>query len=384
MFFTLAALLFNPVDEIAIVQEELNRHIPGHIWNCQEIGTGNINFIYLADGGGRKIIVKKDLGFARINPEAFPLPVERLLYEYRAYTLYEKIVPQHVPKIYFFDLDRGMLAMEYLSPHILLRTGLIEGMQYPLIGSHLGTFLARSSYFSSRYYLSKEQWEHHIGLFAGNTAMRAIILDLDYTAPFYGSPLNHWTSPELDEIVADIQGDTAIRAAVDLLKEKFLHSPEALSHGDLHTGSILVTPTHTHVIDPEFASYAPIAFDVGMLLGGFAMACFASDAYAIDREWLAQTTVQIWDVFEREFRTLAQGHEAVDLHEIWLDTLRLMGIEIIRRTIGVAHTADFEGISDRSVKAAIEKKALCFAKKLLLNAESFPDSKALKNQFIQE
>lgn len=385
MFLLLATLLFNPVDEIESVREELNQQIPGHIWKCQEIGTGNINFIYLADGGDQKVIVKKDLGFARINPEEFPLPVERLLYEYRAYTFYEKMVPEYVPKIFFFDLERGMLAMEYLSPHILLRKGLIEGKKYPLIADHLGRFLARTLYFTSRYHLSEEQWEQNSALFAGNRAMRAIILDLNYTAPFYGSPLNFWTSPELDETVKEIQNDPAIRAAVDLLKEKFLHFPEALSHGDLHTGSILVTSTDTRIIDTEFASYAPIAFDIGMLLGNFAMACFASEAHLSDRIWLAKTTAQIWDVFEREFRKLGENNPGLNLEEIWVDTLHLMGVEIMRRTIGVAHNADFEMIADRKTKVAVERKALCFAKKLLLTPqELFPNSKALEDRLIQE
>jgi 5-methylthioribose kinase len=383
MFLALATMLFNPAAELAIVQEELDRNIPGYTWNCQEIGNGNINYIYLADGGDRKIIVKKDLDFARINPEEFPLPIDRLLYEYRAFTLYEKIVPEFVPEIYFFNLDRGVLAMEYLSPHILLRKGLIEGIKYPLIAEHLGTFLARALYFTSRYHLSQEQWEQNIGLFAGNTAMRSIILDLNFTAPFYGSSLNYWTSPELDEIVEEIQTDAAIRSTVDLLKQKFLTLPEAFSHGDFHTGSIFVTPTDTQVFDTEFATYAPFSFDIGMLLGNFAMASFASDAHSTDRNWLAKTTAQIWDVFEREFRKL--GKDSVNLDEIWTDTLRLMGVEIIRRTIGVAHNAEFETIADRSTKATVEKKALHFAKKLLLNPlESCPDSKTLELHLIQE
>ena len=388
MFLFLTALIFNPVTEQMLVQEELNRQIPTqHVWNCQEIGTGNINFIYLADDCDQKIIVKKALNFARINPEAFPLSNERLLYEYRAYSFYGKIAPEYVPKIYFFNLDQGMLAMEYLFPHVVLRKGLIEGKRYPFLAEHLGTFLARSLYFTSCYHLSQEEWKKNIDLFADNAEFRKIILDLNYTDPFYGSPANHWTSPELDEIVAEIQRDSSIQAVVDLLKGKFLQDPEALSHGDLHTGSILVTPTDTRIIDTEFASYAPISFDIGMLLGNFAMACFASNAHLTDRAWLAKTTGQIWDVFEKKFRELGENHASFDqkLEEIWEDTLRLMGMEMIRRTIGLAHNADFEMIADRSAKVSAEKKALNFAKELLLKAqESFPNSKILEHRLIQE
>ncbi len=41
---------------------------------------------------------------------------------------------------------------------------------------------------------------------------------------------------------------------------------QALIHGDLHTGSIMVNEQDTKVIDPEFAFYGPMGFDVGTLL----------------------------------------------------------------------------------------------------------------------
>ena len=44
---------------------------------------------------------------------------------------------------------------------------------------------------------------------------------------------------------------------------------EALIHGDLHTGSIMVNQDETKVIDPEFAFYGPMGFDVGLLLANF-------------------------------------------------------------------------------------------------------------------
>jgi len=370
MIFLLAVMLFNPTAELEIVQDKLNEELPAHQWNCREIGNGNINFIYLADDGERHVIVKKALDFARINPEEFPLPVERLLYEYRALTFYERLVPDFVPKIYFFDLDQGMLAMEYLTPHIILRKGLIEGNQYPLVGKHLGQFLAKTLYFTSRHYLPEDEWGRNVSLFCSNTAMRQIILDLNYTDPFYGSPLNGWTTPELDDIVSEIQTDPQIKAVVDELKRKFLYCPEALSHGDLHTGSILVTATDTRVFDTEFASYAPISFDIGTLLSNFAMA-----AIAMDSPWLAATTREIWDEFAIHFP------KPELLEAIWADTLKLMGMEIARRIIGVAHNADFETIADRTIKAKKERKALELAKELLLG-DPLPNSKTLEERLL--
>jgi 5-methylthioribose kinase len=45
---------------------------------------------------------------------------------------------------------------------------------------------------------------------------------------------------------------------VQELKWVFLTRAEALLHGDLHTGSVMVTESDTRVIDPEFAFFGPI------------------------------------------------------------------------------------------------------------------------------
>ena len=57
---------------------------------------------------------------------------------------------------------------------------------------------------------------------------------------------------------------------------------QALLHGDLHTGSVLVTPNTTHVIDAEFATYGPMAFDVGKFMANLLLAFFACDGHATD------------------------------------------------------------------------------------------------------
>lgn len=380
MLCLLASFLFNPLFELESVQKELFRWMPERSWTCQEIGTGNINFIYLADGGDLKVIVKKDLNFARINPEKFPLPPERLLYEYLSYSLYETIIPERVPKMYFFDLDKAMLGMEYF-PYVSLRQGIIEGKKYPLVAEHLGIFLAHSLYFTSCYHLPEKRWKEQVALFSGNTAMRTIILNLNYTDPFCDSPLNSWSSPELDHEVAAIQTNPKIRSIVNQLKQKLIDSSEALSHGDLHTGSILASETDTRIIDTEFASYAPISFDIGMLLGNFVMASLSAEAHGIDGKELAHMTRHIWDTFAENFGTLWEYPDVTveeKLDEIWTDTLQLMGIEIIRRTIGVAHTDDFTTISERSLRTEIEKKALRLAQQLLLDTHVFVNSEALE------
>jgi 5-methylthioribose kinase len=42
-----------------------------------------------------------------------------------------------------------------------------------------------------------------------------------------------------------------------------MNNAQALIHGDLHTGSILIKEDSMKVIDPEFAFYGPMGYDIG-------------------------------------------------------------------------------------------------------------------------
>ena len=72
------------------------------------------------------------------------------------------------------------------------------------------------------------------------------------------------------------------------LKWQFMTQAEALLHGDLHTGSVMVKAAavgaerSTKVIDSEFAFYGPIGFDIGALWGNYLIA--AARAFALTEE----------------------------------------------------------------------------------------------------
>lgn len=61
---------------------------------------------------------------------------------------------------------------------------------------------------------------------------------------------------------------------------RFCERAQALIHGDLHTGSVMVTQDSTQVIDPEFSFYGPMGFDIGAYLGNLILAFFAQDGHA--------------------------------------------------------------------------------------------------------
>lgn len=89
------------------------------------------------------------------------------------------------------------------------------------------------------------------------------------------------------------------------LQAKFVENQQALLHGDLHTGSLMVTEDTTYVIDAEFAFYGPIAFDVSKMVANLLIAYFASfgletaDSPRIEqRRWLLQVGTAFWHDFK--------------------------------------------------------------------------------------
>ena len=60
---------------------------------------------------------------------------------------------------------------------------------------------------------------------------------------------------------------------------KFTSNTETMCHGDLHSGSIMCTDIDLKVIDPEFAFYGPMGFDLGMNIANYLMAFFSQPAH---------------------------------------------------------------------------------------------------------
>jgi 5-methylthioribose kinase len=52
--------------------------------------------------------------------------------------------------------------------------------------------------------------------------------------------------------------------------------------------------------------------------------------------------------------------------QLWRDVVSMAGVVIIRRIVGIAHTADMDKIPDRAQRAAAERRALRFGRHLLV------------------
>lgn len=364
-------------------------------WRVREVGDGNLNLVFIVEGPAGTVIVKQALPYVRLVGESWPLPLKRSFFEYHALMRQAERDPGRVPEIFHFDEAQALIVMEFLSPHIILRRALIDGRMPPKIGRELGLFAARTLFRGSDLSMTARDRKADLALFADNVELCDITENLVFTDPYFQAPLNKH-NPHLDGIVASLRGDRDLKVEAQHLKLMFSSRAETLVHGDLHTGSIMVTNDDTRVIDPEFAFYGPMAFDVGMLLANFWMSYFSQSGHedgrsrATQRDYIVDVVGTIWKTFRAEFSRLFEeersgmlypkglyedqgdrmgARQALDgiLHDIFTDMLGFAGVEMHRRILGLAHNADFETIEDERLRAACETPALILGRHLVVN-----------------
>ena len=374
---------------------------PAH-WHVVEVGDGNLNLVFIVKGPGGGVAVKQALPYVRLVGESWPLPLSRAHYEHMALTEQARLTGKLVPEILHYDETLALIVMELLEPHLIMRRGMIAATDYPKFADDMSTFMARTLYFTSDLALAADRKKAMIAAFAGNTALCKITEDLIFTDPYRVAELNRWTSPQLDSYAARWREDDDLKVAVSRLKLKFLSSAEAMLHGDLHTGSVMLTPEDTRVIDPEFAFMGPMGFDIGAVVANFLINYFSHDGHEKHpgerdqyRERVLAMLEQIWTSFRAKFLTLwrenptgdaypaslfagPEGEQRLEVERqaymdrLWRDTVGFASAKMIRRVLGLAHNIDLEWIADKDVRATCEARVLTLARDMMVNTENYP------------
>ncbi|WP_411334891.1 S-methyl-5-thioribose kinase [Metabacillus indicus] len=361
------------------------------VLSCTEIGDGNLNLVFrITDQSNNGLIIKQALPYAKVIGESWPLTLDRARIESSAMLKQAETAGDYVPKIYYSDETLAITAMEDLSHLQIARAGLIEGKDFPLLGRHIGEFLGKTLFYSSDFALNPQTKKQLVKQFS-NPELCKITEDFVFTDPFFDVESNSFED-ELRPAAEAIWNDTELKLEVAKLKHKFLTEAETLVHGDLHTGSIFADDETTKVIDPEFAYYGPTGFDYGHFTANLLM-------NAISREEAKQQVLldhieTAWTVFAEEFSkawekdglevyTGIDGYLSFILEKTFEDAVGFAGVEIIRRTIGLAHVADLDLIEphDRKIEAKI--RALELGKKLVKHRSSIKTPAQIADYFKQ-
>jgi 5-methylthioribose kinase len=368
-------------------------------WRVSEVGDGNLNLVFIVEGPEGSACLKQALPYVRAAGPAWPMSPDRARFENSYFEAVAPHVGALIPAIYHFEPELHCTVMERLSPHIILRHGLIAGRRYPKAARDIGEYIALASFFTSDLARPFERKLEGMATFAGNTPLIRITVDLIFAEPYFVAARNRHTTPQLDGVAAGLRRDRVLKLAAARLGEKFLTQAQALVHGDLHSGSVMVTEHDSRVIDPEFAFYGPIGFDLGAFIGNLLLSWYSQPGHATredDRgayqQWILEEARTFWQAFHNRFAALWSEHRKGDLYPsamfhgeadsvakgrdeylaaLFADMLGFAACKMIRRIIGFAHVLDLESIRDPDLRAQCETAALTMAATLLKSPERF-------------
>lgn len=378
--------------------ESLAEHLPdGAALEASEVGDGNLNLVFIIrdrNDSTRSVVLKQALPYLRVAGDSWPLTRERMRFETQALLKHNELAPGLVPEVYHRDAEMSLVVMENLAALEVMRKPLVQRQLFPAFADHISTFMARTLFFTSDLYLTGVEKKELQARFI-NPHLCKIQEDFVFTNPFMESPENNWNEL-VDAEVQAVRQNGALKIAIAEMKEAYMTQGQALIHSDLHTGSIMVNATETKVIDPEFAFFGPMAFDVGALLENLMLNYFAHDAHTAELETRAQyqdylldMIRSIWTQFARKFEVLwvqnncgelvpsayweypGGGDDFAEfrrryLQQLLRDVAGFGGAKMLRRMMGIVSVWDITSIADPVARAAVERRAIRAGARLAL------------------
>lgn len=211
----------------------------GGDWTVTPLGGGVSNSVFLAEGGGRRWVLKQSLEKLRVEEDWFAVR-ERIHRECAALRALEPVLPPgSVPSVVFEDRPSCIYAMEAAPASACdWKALLLSGDVRPAVASTTGKMLAAMAAVSR----AGGSWREDFG---SQTCFDQLRLD-----PYY-----RFTAARHPDLAAAF--DAAIAAA---------RRPLALVHGDFSPKNLLVWDGSVTLIDLEVVHFGDPAFDAAFLL----------------------------------------------------------------------------------------------------------------------
>lgn len=337
-----------------------------NIVSVEEVGDGNLNLVFIIrDGAGRGVVLKQALPYVRLVGPEWPMTPDRARHEAEALRKHAELVPELVVDLYSYDSSRYLMAMEDLSDHKVWRGALNEGLRHDGAAAAMGRYVGAVAFGTSCLGMERHDLAERLAA-SVNPDLCIITEDLVFTEPYVDAGRNSVLAAN-EKDAQDLANDDVMVSEMGQAKWAFMTRGEALIHGDLHTGSVMVkgeseagsgAAVSVKAFDPEFAFYGPVAFDLGALYANYLIA--AARACALGDEehmrWTLALPQQTWTAFEEEFRR--QWPNRVDPRvyrddflENSLDTWRkeawqFGAAKMARRIVGLAKTTDIETLDE--------------------------------------
>lgn len=387
--------LMKPEDVKEYAKEKLSIFDKNAKLEAVEIGDGNLNYVFRVweDSTGKSVIVKQAGEELRISSD-FKISKDRNRIEVEVLTLQNKLCPGLVPEIYLYDPAMNCFSMEDLSDHQVMRKALLKHEIFPQFAEDISSFLVSTLFLTTDRVMDSKEKKELVKNYINPQLCADITEPLVYTEPYDDNLKRNLVFPLNREFVEkELYGDKALHLEVAKLKYDFMNNAQSLVHGDLHTGSVFIKQGSTKVMDPEFAFYGPMGYDIGNVVANMIFAWANGDATMEEGkqkkeylEWVETTIIDTVDLFKKKYLAAfdkyvtepmakTPGYKEYFLKTILSDTAAVTGLEMIRRTVGLAQVKDLTTIQDEQKRKRAERIVILAAKEYINKRDTFLEGK---------
>ena len=264
-------------------------------------GEGNMNVVLRVKTNQRSFILKQSRPFVQ-KYQQIEAPLNRIEVEYKFYEAVPgAYITAHIPAIMGFDQKNYILQMEDL--------GQCEEVTFCYEDRKMSFNILEKL-------VNISEAIHKVGAvenFPENSALRELNHQHIFVLPFMednGFQLDD-IQEGLQELSLPHKKDTAIKAVVNILGDRYLSKGNVLIHGDYYPGSWMQLENEVYIIDPEFSFIGFREFDLGVMTAHLIMATMDVSSLAT-----------VMELYKGEANNILVSQMA--------------GIEIMRRLIGLA------------------------------------------------
>lgn len=374
--------LMNEKDILEYAKEKF-KYFNSKDTTCNEIGDGNLNYVYRVKNNKKSVIIKQAGVHTRSNSSGRILDINRNKREAEILTYYGKKFPKLAPKIFYIDETMKLFIMEDLKDCIILRDALIKGKILYHLPEQITDFIIETTLSTADFFTDAFSKKNEVIKYT-NKELCKISEELVFTEPFFNLLKENVFSKRLKKYVEkEFYKNKKLQFEAAKLKYEFMNNPQALIHGDLHTGSIFTNDKYIKVMDCEFAFYGPIGYDLGTLIANLIFSYVYHLNITNNKKFMRFIYNAINDIiklfkkkflikFKKDIKDISAKNE--DFKKYYLDNVLeysfgICGLEIIRRTTGCARVKEIESVSDEKKRADIEYSLLKIGKEVIMQRE---------------
>ena len=375
--------LMNEKDILEYSKEKLKYFDSKNKITCKEIGDGNLNYVYRVKNNKKSVIIKQAGVHTRSNSSGRILDINRNKREAEILTYYGKKFQKLAPKIFYIDETMKLFIMEDLKDCIILRDALIKGKILYHLPEQITDFIIETTLSTADFFTDAFSKKNEVIKYT-NKELCKISEELVFTEPFFNLLKENVFSKRLKKYVEkEFYKNKKLQFEAAKLKYEFMNNPQALIHGDLHTGSIFTNDKYIKVMDCEFAFYGPIGYDLGTLIANLIFSYVYHLNITNNKKFMRFIYNAINDIiklfkkkflikFKKDIKDISAKNE--EFKKYYLDNVLkysfgICGLEIIRRTTGCARVKEIESVSDEKKRADIEYSLLKIGKEVIMQRE---------------